>query len=61
MFKAVALMTPYFRLHDESLYKKLFAIKILQKVLPHHTIDMPPSNKSDEYMLKFGWAVNDAQ
>ncbi len=41
MFKSVALVTPYYRLYDESLYSKAWYINLIGKIAPHYTIDRP--------------------
>jgi len=61
MFKACALLTPFYRLFDEGLYKRLTTIKILEKIMPHYKIpcELPPY--SAEKLAKWGHILRDPQ
>lgn len=62
MFKACALLTPYYRLYDESLYKLAWSINLIGKIAPHYILDRPSKTlPSEEWMAQWGFTYNDKQ
>ena len=59
MFRATVLITPYYRLADEKLYRIEWQVNILKRVHPHHIIDRPDSVRDDDYMVKWGKYITD--
>lgn len=55
MFKACALMTPFYRLPDPETYRKfLTPVKILNYILPYFPIPPSRSEPTEEYKAKWG-------
>jgi hypothetical protein len=57
MFKAISLLTPFFRLHNEKLYKTISYINFFKMFAPHRYIERPEGERTPEYLAKWGWYV----
>lgn len=62
MFKACSLLTPYYRLFDESLYKLAWSINLIGKIAPHYILDRPSKTlPSEEWLAQWGFTYHDKQ
>ena len=59
MFKAAALLTPFYRLANEGLYAQLPKIKIINFFHPRMVIKRQITEKPPEYIAKWGHIFND--
>jgi hypothetical protein len=57
MFTAISLLTPFFRLHNEKLYKTINYINFFKILAPHRYIERPEAERPPEYLAKWGWFV----
>lgn len=61
MFKALGLITPYFRLHNEKLYDMTWKIRMIDMVLPYKPITQDWKNNDPEFARKWPFLVTDKQ
>ena len=54
MFKALSLLTPFYRLHDKKLYKQLPVLKVFNRIKPFHVVETKRAERSEEYMARWG-------
>ena len=61
LFKACALLTPFFRLYDEALYQKAWQIRMIGKIAPHYMVPLEFKPYPAEMIRKWGTCLNDPQ
>lgn len=59
MFKAAALLTPFYRLANEGLYDQFTKIKFVSMFHPRMVIKTPKTERTPEYQTKWGHVIND--
>jgi alpha-beta hydrolase superfamily lysophospholipase len=59
MFKALALITPYYRLYNEKLYDLEWKVNLVGSVLPHKMMKQAWNDKPEEFKKKWPFLVND--
>jgi len=59
MFKAAALLTPFYRLANEALYDQLPRLKFVNLFHPRLVIKVPKTERTPQYQAKWGHVVND--
>jgi hypothetical protein len=58
MFRACALLHPFYRLDDKSIYNKLPLVRALVHIKPLYMIKTSPAPRSPDYVAKWSHLMN---